>query len=113
MYDVNLKSVEVNETNNIVRVIQSVQNPGSWSLFPTRVYLPGGEDAIVTIDRNTTVAEMNMKLYRAFGFGTYYMGLAVDGTVTPANGSLTMGYLNDNNNVLVVVEDIFFWMTDD
>ena len=112
MYDVNLRSVEVTEADNIVRVIQDVQDPGSWSLFPARVYLPGGEDAIVTIDRNTTVAEINMKLYRAFGFGSYFFGLVVDGTVIPANGSLYMGYLNDNNNIFIVVEDIFFGMMD-
>ena len=107
MYDVNLKSVETNEADDIVRVIQTKEDHGAWSLFPARVQLPGREDAIITIDKNITVADVNTKLYRAFGFGKYYLGVIVNGIATPANGSLTMGYLNENNAHLAVVEEVW------
>ena len=92
MYDVKLNSVEANEADNIVRVIQTVEDQGSWNLFPARIQLPGREDAIITIDKNVTVAEINTKLIRAFGFGKYYLGVIEDGIATPVNPHFTMGY---------------------
>ena len=107
MYDAKLTSVDANEADDIVRVIQTVEDQGSWSLLPVRIQLPGREDAIITIDKNLYVANINDKLYRAFGFGKYYLGVITNGVAIPANGNLTMEYLINNNAKLTVAEEVW------
>ena len=52
--------------DEVVRAIESNVDDGYWSIFPCRIRLPGKKDAVVTMDKNITVSQINARLRCSF-----------------------------------------------
>ena len=97
-----MENVENNELDDIARVIETTEDGGSWEIFPIGIRLPGGVETIITVNRNTTVSQINHRLDAAFGFRMYYIGVIVNGEILPAPPHSTMGQLGDDGAEFIV-----------
>ena len=93
MVDINKRSL----ANNIVRAIELTEeqmlaspNPRDWYREWYSVWLPDGEDGLLDLGRDTTVAMVNERLDREFGPGAMYLGLQFGHEIVPATLRMTM-----------------------
>ena len=93
MVDINKRSL----ANNIVRAIELTEeqmlaspNPRDWYREWYSVWLPDGEDGLLDLGRDTTVAMVNERLDREFGPGAMYLGLQFGHEIVPATHRMTM-----------------------
>ena len=93
MVDINNRSL----ANDIVRAIELTEeqmlaspNPRDWYREWYSVWLPDGEDGLLDLGRDTTVAMVNERLDREFGPGAMYLGLQFGHEIVPATLRMTM-----------------------
>ena len=93
MVDINKRSL----ANDIVRAIELTEeqmlaspNPRDWYREWYSVWLPDGEDGLLDLGRDTTVAMVNERLDREFGPGAMYLGLQFGHEIVPATHRMTM-----------------------
>ena len=93
MVDVNKRSL----ANEIVRAIELTEeqmlaspNPRDWYREWFRVWLPDGEDGLLDLGRDTTVAMVNERLDQEFGPGAMFLGLQFGDEIVPATSRMTM-----------------------
>ena len=95
--------------DEVVRVIESTIDDGYWSIFPCRIRLPGKKDAVVTMDKNITVSEVNARLDAAFGFRAYFLGDWYDGEVLPISPGKTMRELDEFGTDFAIAVGVEHW----
>ena len=93
MVDVNRRNL----ANDIVRAIELTEeqmlaspNPRDWYREWYRVWLPDGEDGLLDLGRDTTVAMVNNRLDQEFGPGAMFLGLQFGHEIVPATNRMTM-----------------------
>ena len=93
MVDVNKRGL----ANDIVRAIELTEeqmlaspNPRDWYREWYSVWLPDGEDGLLDLGRDTTVAMVNERLDREFGPGAMFLGLQFGHEIVPATHRMTM-----------------------
>ena len=98
MVDVNKRGL----ANDIVRAIELTEeqmlaspNPRDWYREWYRVWLPDGEDGLLDLGRDTTVAMVNNRLDQEFGPGAMFLGLQFGHKIVPATHRMTMEELTD------------------
>ena len=70
-------------------------NPRDWYREWYSVWLPDGEDGLLDLGRDTTVAMVNERLDREFGPGAMFLGLQFGHEIVPATHRMTMEELAD------------------
>ena len=93
MVDINNRSL----ANDIVRAIELTEeqmlaspNPRDWYREWYSVWLPDGENGLLDLGRDTTVAMVNERLDREFGPGAMFLGLQFGHEIVPATHRMTM-----------------------
>ena len=95
--------------DEVVRAIESNVDDGYWSIFPCRIRLPGKKDAVVTMDKNITVSQINARLDAAFGFRAYFLGEWHDGEIMPICPENTMRELDEFGTDFAIAVGVEHW----